>query len=204
MKIPVYTTFTEKNKVISWIPELPSVEIDPQTPQGTKLFSFNLFLDISEGSPALALGNKFTINWAISYQRTYHGYNPAYYNYYDFIYYSHYYQPQIGVKLPGINISTFVNLTGPIEELFPMSNAEIEHCSWANFTFIKVPVEIYLQSPYLYHLGKLYMYSSIRVLENKQNPYPYVDSLDTSFTITANAGKISANYYKHTTLCFFF
>ena len=186
------TIFAEKNKIISWIPGLPSVEIEPETPQGTKLFSFNVTLNISEGSLALELGKNFTINWAIPYKRTFH------YQYYTS--YSHYYHPQIGVKLPGMNISTFVNLTGPIEELFPVSTGEIEQCSWGSFTFIEVPVEIYLQSPYLYHLGKVYMYNSIRVLENKQNPYQWVDSLDTDFSITANAGKISTNYRAHITL----
>ena len=187
----VYTVFAEKNKIISWIPGLPSVQIDPQTPQGTKLFSFNVFLNISEGSLALELGDNFTINWASYYKRTYHPYHTNYY---------HYYQPQIGVKLPGMNISSFVNLTGPVQELFPVSNAEIEQCSWGNFTFIKVPVDIYLQSPYLYHLGQSYMYNSIRVLESKQSYFQWVESLDTDFSIAAYAGKISTNYHAHNTL----
>ena len=186
----------ETNEIISGIPELPSVEVDPQTPQGTKLFSFNLFLNISEGSPALEIGENFTIMWSFYYDGNFHGDDPT--SYYYLYHHYHYYQPQIGVKLPGMNTSTFINLTGPVQELFPVSNTEIEQCSWGGFTFIKVPVEIYLQSPYLYHLGTLFLHNYIRLQEKKQDYFQWVDSFGTEIFITTNAGKISTDYYTHT------
>ena len=177
------------------------MEFDPQTPQGTKLFSFDMLLNITKGSPILELGENFTINWFFYYDGNYHGDDVNFVYYLN--HYYHYYEPQVGIKLPGMNTSAFINLTGPVEELFPLSNTDIEQCSWGGSTFIKVPVGIYLQSPYLYHLGTLFLYSYINVLEKKQNYFQWVDSFDTEFFITTNAGNIPTKYCMHATLYYF-
>ena len=88
------------------------MEIDPQTPQGTKLFTFSLFLNISEGSPALEIGKNFTIVWDFYYDGTFHTDYSTDFSYLH--HYYHYYHPQLGVKLPGMDISSFINLTGPV------------------------------------------------------------------------------------------
>ena len=91
---------------------------------------------------------------------------------YDFWhYYYHYYQPQFGIKVPGMEVSAFIDLTGPIEELFPISNPDIEQCSWGNFTFVKVPVDVYLLSPYVYHLGTSFISSYITAESYSQSTY---------------------------------
>ena len=159
--------FTGSDALISGIPGFAYMEINPQTPQGTKIYSYNLFLNITGRSSLKEFDGNSTIRWFIYYHFTYHGGNSSSYEHYD----SHYYEPQFGIKVPGMEVSAFIDLTGPIEELFPISNPDIEQCSWGNFTFIKVPVDVYLLSPYVYHLGASFIASLISVESYSHSTY---------------------------------
>ena len=183
----LHAPFVGTNALVSGIPQYPSVDLDPKTPQGTKVFSYNLFLNISTGSPFLELDGNSTIMWYLFYDGTYH--TGDFYDYYYQYYYYHYYQPQFGIKLPEMEVSGFINLTGPIEVAFPLSNTEIEQCSWGSSTFIKVPVEIYLESPYIYHLGTSVLQGYIHVEENTLSNYQSY-YFGTSFIITTSAGRM--------------
>ena len=112
-----------------------------------------------------------TISLSFYYQLTYHREDPGNPQALDYIY--RYYAPEFGIKLSGMDISAFIDLKGPIEELFPVSNTEIEQCSWGGSTFIKVPVEIYLLSPYLYHLGISFIIYDIYVPGYGHPPHLY-------------------------------
>ena len=182
--VGIYTLFhfAGSDALISGIPEFTYVEINPQTPQGTKIYSYNLFLNITVGSPLMELDGNPTISWYLYYGETYHGENSSSYEYWDYI--DHYYEPQFGIKVPGMEVSTFVDLTGPIEGLFPVSNPEIEQCSWGNFTFIKVPVDVYLVSPYVYHLGTSFIHSRILAESYSQSTYLY-----NSLGVETNVGE---------------
>ena len=180
--------FAESSALISGIPEYTKIELNPQTPQGTKILSYNLFLNITEGSPFVEFEDDITLNWYLYYNSTYYHANNSisYPNSYV-----HYYQPELGVKVPEREVSTYINLTGSIEELFPLSNTEIVQCSWRNSTFIKVPVGMYLLSPYLYHLGIFAVYSDIYVGNNYKSAYLGMET---------NAGKKSCNNSMNATL----
>ena len=142
-----------------------------------------MFLNMTEGSPFVELDDNVTLNWYFYYRPTYyHADNSSGYS----NFYSHYYQPEIGVEVPGMEVSTYIYLTGKIEELFPLSNTEIEQCSWRNSKFIKVPVEMYLLSPYLYHLGIFFLSSSIHMYVGSYYRSTY---LGTNVVIETNAGK---------------
>ena len=156
------------------------MEINPQTPRGVKIYSYNLFLNITGGSPLKEIDGNSTISWFLYYDSTYHGGNSSSYEYYDY----HYYEPQFGIKVPGMDVSAFIDLTGPIEELFPVSNTDIEQCSWGNFTFIKVPVDVYLLSPYVYHLGTSYIGSFIAAESYNQSTF-----LFSRLGVETNAGE---------------
>ena len=65
--------FVESDALISGIPKATYVEINPQTPQGTKVHSYNLFLNITVGSPLMGFDGNSTISWFLYYADTYHG-----------------------------------------------------------------------------------------------------------------------------------
>ena len=179
--------FAGSDTLISGIPQIAVVEIDPRTPQGTKIYSYNMFLNITKGSPLMEFYGNHTISWLLYYFTTYHGKDIWSDEFWDYAY--HYYMPQFGVKVPGMEVSAFIYLTGPIEELFPVSNTEIEQCSWGNSTFIKVPVEIYLLSPYLYHLGTSLIDHDIYVQGYKHSYlHHWID-------VKTNAGEIFMLFY---------
>ena len=131
------------------------------------MFAYNMYLNITEGSPLLELDDNDTITWFIYYDVDYHSRDL----YTDQPYKHQYYQTQFGIKLPGMEVSATINLNGPIEEAFPLTSKYIEQCSWGKSTFIKVPAEVYLLSSYLYHLGTSLVYSYISVLKHRENYY---------------------------------
>ena len=163
--------YAGSDALISGIPQVTFTDIDPRTSQGTKVYHYNMFLNISNGSAFTNFDGNDAISLSLKYQLTYHWEDPGSIEDWDYIY--HYYVPQFGIKVPGMDISAFIDLTGLIEELVPFSNKEIEQCSWGGSTFIKVPVEIYLLSPYLYHLGTSLIVQDIYVQSNGQSYYQY-------------------------------
>ena len=126
-----------------------------------------MFLNITNGSSFAKFDGDIVFRWFFHHSFSLHNTGLFYY---------HYYQSEFGVKLPGMEVSQSVNLMGPIKELFPVSNTEIEQCSWGNSTFIKVPVDIYLLSPYLYHLGILTTISIVVVKSFSQTNSMLLDS----------------------------
>ena len=177
-----FSTFAGSDTLISGIPEYALVEIGPQTPQGTKIYSYNMFLNTTDGSPFTEFDENDLIDWFIYYGSTYHGEDPQSYVYWADIY--HYYEPQFGIKVPGMEISAYINLTGLIEDISPVSDKEIEQCSWGNSTFIKVPVDVYLLSPYIYHLGTSFIVSRISVETSSQFTYRF-----NRLAVETNAGE---------------
>ena len=164
------------------------MEIDPRTPHGTKVLSYNMYLNITKGSPYLENDGNYTVNLGFGCcTRLAHNEdllsNEFYYN---FNFYNHYYRTLLGVKLPGMNVSASINLMGPFEALFPLSNAEIQQCHWRGSTFIKVPVGIYLLSPYIYHLGIMYVRISGVI---RDEDYYIKGRFEADSYIIANAGK---------------
>lgn len=158
------------NTNISVSPGLMGLKADPETPQGTLVFSYNMYLNISEGTNILQLDGDDTFSLHAYSGEVFH-FSEGDLSSTELYYYYHYYQTQFSIKLPGMEASTFINLTGPIQEKFPLSNALIEECSWGNSAYIKVPVEVFLDSPYLYHLGNIYVYIDGYIRENTQNYY---------------------------------
>ena len=153
------------------------MQLDPRTPKGAKIFSYNVFLNITNGSSFAEYEGDVVFRWSFFPLIALHDKGLFYY---------HYYVPQIGIKVPGMEVSQSVNLTGPIEKLFPVSNTEIEQCSWGNSTFIKVPIGIYLLSPYVFHLGTLVVDSIIIVQWFSQANYIYFGSF---LTVETSAGE---------------
>ena len=175
--MPASIYFAESNTLILGIRRYISVQLDPQTSQGTKVISYNLFLNITDGSPLGQFDNDDEIGWYIDHASVVQEENYHYYLNYPSV-------PEFGIKLPGMEVSTLINFTGYFEAIVPLSNPDIEQCSWGGSTFIKVPVEIHLLSPYLYHLGTLTFNSRITVYNNYQSLYFY-----TQLAMEINAGK---------------
>ena len=139
-----------------------------------------MFINVTDAPPLGEFDGNTTMYWYLYYGSTFHTENPiSYLNNYN-----HYYEPQIGIKVPGMEVSGFIDLDGPIEELFPLTHPEIEQCTWGGSTLIKVPVDIYLLSPHLYHLGTTVMYSEIYLEIYNQSAYLY-----NYLSIETNAGK---------------
>lgn len=162
--------------------------VDAKTPHGTKLFSYNLYLNITEGAPFLEFHGNYTLDLYFSYQSHFHNGDLASNEFSYDLNYRHYYRPTLGFKFPGMEVSSSIYLTGPFEVLFPLSNAEIQKCRWRGSTFIKIPLGIYLLSPYLYHLGVLRMYLRGSLRGNSQISYLREEISGDAF-INTNAGK---------------
>ena len=142
-----------------------------------------MYLNITEGSPLLEFDEDDTIGLNV-----YSGSWNVHYSNGELNTYIHYYQAQFGAKLPGEEVSTFINSTGPVEEAFPLSDPEIEQCSRESSPFIKVPVEVYLQSPYIYHLGVVFSWIEIYVTNNTQD-YSQTHSFGSHLSIVTDACK---------------
>ena len=134
-----------------------------------------MFLNITEGSRYFNYGGNYIVSLSICCRSYHHN---------DDIYHYHYYQTLLGIKVPQTNVSASVYLMGPFEALFPLSNEEIQQCHWRGSTFVKIPVAIYLLSPYLYHLGITQMHISHTVAVDG-----FFYTYGTAVFIKTNAGK---------------
>ena len=161
-------------------PGIRGLQFEPQTQEGTLISIYTMYFNISDGSPLHTFNASGMIEISVQSNAIKHfGKETLPNSSYQFPYYYHDYRPQFTIHLPGFENSTLINAAGPIDSIFPVSSSAIETCLRAGSKFLVVPVEIYLSSPFFYHLGHQWLLFKVAIIQNvpKKNVGVVVNNL---------------------------
>lgn len=186
---------TAKDQVVVISPGVDGFELDPQTPKGTLISKYTLYFNVSDGSPLMNFNESGMLEMFVQSNPVRHSASEGPSTSTEFLYHYHYYKAQFGVKLPGVKEATLVNVTGPIDMILSLSNPTIKTCFRAGSAFIMVPVEIYLWSPFFYHLGLQWL--SLELILSKGIPKQYLAVLDSYLFISIGAGCLLDTHVHH-------
>ena len=183
----VFLRLIATDQVMMISPGIKSMEFDPQTPKGTLISVYTIYFNISDGSPLHKFNESGELEVFVQSDAIKHfGAEGMSSSSNQFLYYYHYYETQFSVHLPGIEDTTFVREAGPIDSIFSVDNSVIETCSRDGSKFLIAPVEIYLSSPFFYHLGLQWL--SLKVAISQGDPKKYLGVVDNNLFLNISAG----------------
>ena len=169
-------------------PGIKGLEFDPQTPKGTLISMYTIYLDISDGSPLHRFNESGVMEMSVQSNAIKHVSNEDLSSSSSqFLYYYHYYKTQFTIQLPGMeNVTALVREAGPIDAVFPENSSTVKTCLRAGSKFLVVPVEVYLSSPFFYQLGLHWLSLKVAISQ----PNEYLGFVDNNLFININAGKV--------------
>lgn len=159
-------------------------DADPTTMGGSLVTTLNLNYNITPGSHISTLLYPLVSMFVYPFGVTH---NEETVDYYDIFENFHYYLPEFALSLNGENASNPITINGSdhVTTLFPASNPGVEQCTRGNSTFLRVQVEMHLESPYFYHLGQ----HSIQVYASLDNgTYSYYSYSTLAINVNTDAG----------------